>query len=211
MATAAPDPTTRTPTLSEVLPSGIPPERILMHPTPGTATADDLTAIHQREGRLCELINGSLVEKTMGSHESILASRLIYLLLSFIDPRNLGEVLAPDGMIWTGREQVRLPDLAYYSYANLPGGVMPDQAILSVIPELVVEIISKGNTKKEMRTKLREYFDAGVQIVWYAEPKKRLVSVYEAVDRVTILDHTGTLTGGAVLPGLAIPVAAWLR
>ena len=62
-----------------------------------------------------------------------------------------------------------------------------------------------------MDRKLRHYFDAGVDLVWYADPKQRVVSVYEAVSRVRKLDHSATLDGGVVLPGLAIRVGEWLR
>jgi hypothetical protein len=47
--------------------------RILLSPTPGTATVDDVIAIHDRENRLCELVDGVLVEKTMGLRESVFA------------------------------------------------------------------------------------------------------------------------------------------
>jgi hypothetical protein len=41
----------------------IPPERIRMHPWPGTATENDVLAAHARDKRLCELVDGVLVEK----------------------------------------------------------------------------------------------------------------------------------------------------
>jgi tRNA A37 methylthiotransferase MiaB len=41
----------------------IPPERIRMRPLPGTATEDDVLAVHASEKRLCELVDGVLVEK----------------------------------------------------------------------------------------------------------------------------------------------------
>jgi hypothetical protein len=50
----------------------IPPERIRMHPLPGTATERDvLDALEAPQKRLCELVDGVLVEKTMGAMESI--------------------------------------------------------------------------------------------------------------------------------------------
>ena len=58
MAIAPPVSPTRTPTLGDVLPDGIPTHRVLLHPTPGTATVADVEAIHRREDRLCELIDG---------------------------------------------------------------------------------------------------------------------------------------------------------
>ncbi len=45
---------------------GIPPERVLMKPCPGTATENDILEMDDRGGPLCELIDGTLVEKTRG-------------------------------------------------------------------------------------------------------------------------------------------------
>ena len=97
MATAAEPATDRTPTLADVLPFDVPLDRVLFRPTPGTATVADLLAIHQREDRLCELIDGILMEKSVGLHESDLAAKMIYWLYTFIMPRNLGLVLAATG------------------------------------------------------------------------------------------------------------------
>jgi hypothetical protein len=59
---------------------GIAPERVRLHPAPGTATEDDVLSVHDREGRLCELVDGVLVEKAMGFRESLLAATLIIIL-----------------------------------------------------------------------------------------------------------------------------------
>src|SRR2546423_4662519 len=78
----------------------IPPERIRLRPPPGAATeADVLEALEAPRKRLCELIDGVLVEKPMGYTESVLATYLIVLLDAFIRPRNLGLVTAPDGTV----------------------------------------------------------------------------------------------------------------
>ena len=211
MATATQPAIARTPTLADILPFDVPLDRILFRPTPGTATVADLLAIHDREDRLCELVDGTLVEKTMGVKESNLAALLIYLLYSFIFPRKLGMVLGADGMIQLRADQVRIPDVAFFRSEQLINGNLPEEAISSVIPDLAVEILSPSNTKNEMDRKLREYFAAGVRLVWYADHRKRLVWVYEAVDQVTILDQTGTLDGGTVLPGFTLRVADWLK
>jgi len=59
---------------------GIAPDRVRFRPPPGTATEEDVLAIHAREGRLYELIDGVLVEKAVGLRESYLASVLITIL-----------------------------------------------------------------------------------------------------------------------------------
>jgi hypothetical protein len=50
---------------------GIAPYRVRFRPVPGTATEEDVQALrHSAERRLCELVDGVLVEKTMGFRES---------------------------------------------------------------------------------------------------------------------------------------------
>ena len=211
MATATAPTAPRTLTMADVLIDDLPPARILLNPTPGTATAADVVAIHDREDRLCELVDGILVEKTKGAKESILAMMLGHHLLAFVLPRQLGIVLGADGMIRFAPDRVRLPDVSLYLRDRLPDGKLPDEAISSLIPDLAVEILSPSNTVKEMDRKLRDYFAAGVRLVWYADPRKRTVLVYEGVDRVARLDATGILDGGVVLPGFALCVGDWLE
>ncbi|HEV3167670.1 MAG TPA: hypothetical protein VGZ22_26940 [Isosphaeraceae bacterium] len=59
---------------------GIPARRVWLRPAPGTATEADVIAIEERENRLCELVDGVLVEKDMGFLESFLALELGRLL-----------------------------------------------------------------------------------------------------------------------------------
>ena len=65
----------------------IPPERVRLHPTPGTATEKDVIKILDRENRPCELVEGTLVEKPMGYEESAIAVTVIILLGTFVRPR----------------------------------------------------------------------------------------------------------------------------
>jgi len=52
---------------------GVSPKRVHLVPTPGTATEKDVIQAEARTGRICELIDGVLVEKTMGAYESAVA------------------------------------------------------------------------------------------------------------------------------------------
>ena len=58
--------------------------------------------------------------------------------------------------------------------------------------------------EKEMEDKLRDYFDAGVQLVWYVTPSSREVKVHTAPDNLTLLNEKQTLDGGDVLPGFQL-------
>ena len=185
----------------------IPARRVRLVPTPGTATEKDVIAVEERENRLCELVEGTLVEKVMGFDESELAVSIIYFLSAFVRPRRLGIVTGPDGTIRLMPGLVRMPDVAFFSRARFPGGKRPKGPIPDLAPDLAIEMLSKGNTKKEMRRKLREYFEAGVLLVWYVHPKTRTVQVFTAADNGVTLHEGHTLDGGAVLPGFRLPLS----
>ena len=186
----------------------IPPERIRLQPPPGTATeADVLAALEAPRKRLCELIDGVLVEKPMGYTESVLASLLIELLNAFVRSRNLGLVTAPDGTIrlWAGR--VRIPDVAFFSWDRLPGRRLPDEPIPTLSPDLAVEVLSRSNTPAEMRLKRQDYFTANVRLVWEIDPEARTITVYTTIDLpAAVLTAGDTLDGGAMLPGFTLPL-----
>jgi Uma2 family endonuclease len=189
----------------------IPASRVRLYPYPGTATEKDVIEIEARENRLYELVEGVLVEKAMGYRESLLAALLIHFLTEFALRHDLGIVAGADGTIQLAFKLVRIPDVAFVSWARLPNGEIPAEPIPALAPDLAIEVLSEGNTKREMERKLREYFAAGVRLVWYVEPKARAVRVYTAPDQETRLDESQTLDGGAVLPGFALPLGPFFE
>jgi Uma2 family endonuclease len=182
------------------------PARVRFHPHPGTATEQDVLEVQAREGHLCELVAGVLVEKGMGFRESYLAGVLIEVLRSFVRPRNLGLVTGDAGMMRLTFGLVRIPDVAFISWDRLPGGCVPQEAIPSIAPDLAIEVLSESNTVGEMTRKRGEYFAAGVLLVWQIYPVARTVAVYTAPEQCTVLDAEDILDGGAVLPGFTLPL-----
>ncbi|MGQ0635614.1 MAG: Uma2 family endonuclease [Planctomycetaceae bacterium] len=184
----------------------IPLWRIRHDPLPGTATVRDVVRIHDHENRLCELIDGILVEKVMGFEESTLSAHLIILLGTFVQARNLGIVAGEGGMLTLARGLVRIPDVSYVSRKRLPGGKVPRVPVPKLAPNLAVEILSPSNTAREMQQKLHDYFDAGVELVWYVDPRARTVRVFASPDDSVVLRESDTLTGAKVLPGFKVKV-----
>ena len=101
---------------------------------------------------------------------------------------------------------VRIPDISFISWDRLPQRRVPRQPIPDLVPDLAVEVLSEGNTPREMEQKLQEYFTAGVRLVWYVDPVLQEVHVYTAPDQREVLTADHTLHGGAVLPGFALLV-----
>ena len=113
----------------------------------------------------------------MGFEESRLAGRTLHLVNSYLDENDLGVCVGADGMMRLAPGLVRIPDLSFINWDRLPGRESPTEPIPDLAPDLAVEVLSDGNTKAEMARKVREYFEAGVSLVWLIDPKKRTARV----------------------------------
>jgi len=184
---------------------GIPLSRILAQPAPGLATEEDLLRENARKRRLCELVDGILVEKAMGLRESLLAGVILAMLREFVVPRNLGLVTGADGAVRLFPGLVRIPDVAFLSWSRVPEGRVPKEPIPQLAPDVAVEVLSRSNTKAEMHRKRKEYFEAGVEVVWQVDPEERNVSVYEkGQDQPRVYDRTQTIECRDFLTGFRL-------
>jgi hypothetical protein len=76
-------------------------------------------------------------------------------------------------------------------------------------PDLAVEVLSETNVEQEMQAKLVCYFQAGVCAVWYVDPATRGATMYTSPDDAVVVEPTGELAGGDVLPGFRLSLR-WL-
>ena len=99
---------------------GISPERVRLKPWPGTATVEDVVRIDDHEDRLCELVDGVLVEKITGFTESRIATILSTALETYATAHNLGLVVGEAGMFRLPDNLVRIPDVAFARWEQFP-------------------------------------------------------------------------------------------
>lgn len=191
----------------------VPLSRVIFDPWPGTATEADLLRLVERDKRLCELIDDTLVEKPTEPTKAYLALRVGSKLTAWADARDAGVVSGTNStlrMRSTGR--IRLPDVCFFAKERLPGGALPVEAVPTLAPDLAVEVLSASNTPAEIAQKLREYFASGTRLAWVADPPTRTVAVYAAPgEPAAVLGVGATLDGDDVLPGFALPVADVFR
>ena len=188
---------------------GVAPNRVRLRPWPGTATEADVIAIEASENRLFELIDGVLVEKSMGYSESRFAILLGHHIETYLEANDLGVLAGAGGMLRITFRRVRIPDVSFISWARIPDPKVLDQPVPDLVPDLAVEILSPGNTRHEMALKLRDYFAAGVRLVWYVDPPARTARAFTSPETWTDLGPDDALDGGDVLPGFHLGMRQW--
>jgi len=159
-----------------------------------------------------EILNGEVVElPPMSFHANKVASRLLGLMWSHANANNLGEAVSEVLFrlpLERDRHRNRRPDVAFVSFQRWARGKPEsyrDNA-WDVVPDLAVEVVSPNDFADELMEKTREYFEAGVRIVWHVYPRQRLVQVYDALTSVRVVGVGGGLDGAPVLPGLTVPL-----
>lgn len=185
----------------------VPLSRIRRYPYPGTATVKDVERIQAEEKRYFELVDGVLVEKAMGYKESLLASVFIEYFRLYSRSHGRGLVAGESGLVQLIPKLVRGPDASFIFRANVDGGKVPSAPVPLLVPDVVVEVMSISNTRREMQRKLGEYLSAGVRLIWYVYPEERAIDVYagsQTAHRLTVVD---TLDGSDVLPGFTLKLA----
>jgi Uma2 family endonuclease len=102
-----------------------------------------------------------------------------------------------------GQDWCPVPDLTYISMERLPADV--GNEMCPVPPELVIEIMSEGQTFREFVAKASDYLNAGVLRVWVIDPLHRTLTVFFA-DRPPETYRGDRLITDELFPDLAVTV-----
>lgn len=157
--------------------------------------------LHMPENRGAELVDGVIVEKHMGNESSWLGSEILILIGLFVRTGRLGRVFGPDNgvRIWPGRpNHVLKPDVTFVRSRRTPV-----KGWQTVVPDLVVEVVSPSDEAEELERKLADYREAGVALIWVVYPGTQSAHVLTPGQRIEI-PRTGSLDGGEVLPGFSL-------
>jgi Uma2 family endonuclease len=184
---------------------GIDPSRVKLHPSPGLATKRDL--INYYGPGQYELVDHVLVAKALCPFRGYLAAAFVVHLGDVVEREEAGFMCGPGGWVEVAPGVIRNPDVSFFSWERFPERRIQMVQISSESPDLAVEILGRGNTRKEMAIKLKEYFRSGVALVWVVNPETHTAESYTSPEDKTAIAANGTLDGGNVLPGFQLPLA----
>ncbi len=140
-------------------------------------TLQEYLAIPQ-DDNYCELVDGQAIPKMSPKRfHSRVTVALCLLFNEWIEDR--GEI----GIEWAvilkrkGQDWVPIPDLLYISYDRLSLERFEDEAC-PIAPELVIEIISPGQSFGDLSEKATDYLQAGVDRVWLIDSHSKSVTIF---------------------------------
>jgi len=179
-----------------------------MSTTVQLVTADELFFM-PKDGSRYELVKGELRQMSpSGSEHGFVIVNITLLLAQHVKPNGLGVCFGAETgfKIASDPDTVRAPDLAFVSRERIPETGITKK-FWQGAPDLAVEVMSPGDTVKEVREKVEDWLAAGTKAVWVLNPKRRSVTVYRSTSDVTRLAEGDELEGGEVVPGFRCKVS----
>ncbi|MBA3243003.1 MAG: Uma2 family endonuclease [Acidobacteria bacterium] len=171
-------------------------------------TAEELRKLPQ-DGFRYELVEGELKQMSLsGTEHGAVIFNLSILLGQHLKANNLGQGFGAETgfKIASNPDTVRAPDIAFVRRERIPPTGIPKN-FWENAPDLVVEVVSPGDTFEEVEEKVAQWLGAGTSAVWVVNPKRRSVSVYRSMTDVTRLSEADELEGREVVPGFRCQVS----
>ncbi|MGV3723633.1 MAG: Uma2 family endonuclease [Actinomycetota bacterium] len=109
-------------------------------------------------------------------------------------------------VLWRNPDRVVGADVVFIANSSLPIRRSPE-GYLETIPDLVVKVVSKIDTRPYVARKVEDYLEAGVRVVWVADPDDETVTVHGAGAAPRVLRGDDTLTVEKLIPGFRLRVA----
>jgi Uma2 family endonuclease len=160
-----------------------------------------------------ELIRGVLREATPtgGSHGWI-GLRFGGRLGVFVDQHDLGLTYGAETgfVIEVDPDTVLAPDVAFVRSDLLPPEE-EDEKFVPVAPDLVFEVISPSNRRREVEEKVSLYLEAGVRMVILVYPRRRTVDVIRSDHDRQSLTEGDEFDGQEVVPGFRSAISDLFR
>ena len=177
-------------------------------------TYDDFV-LFPDDGKRHELIDGEhYVTPSPNTRHQRISGNLHLLIGTWLEGHPIGRVFyAPYDVVFSAFDVVE-PDLLYLSNERAAQVLTPLHA--RGVPELVIEIASKGTRKRDDTIKRRLYERAGVSEYWIVDPMSDAIRIYRRDgDRfgrpMELSREAGDVLTTPLLPSLDLPLARVFR
>jgi Uma2 family endonuclease len=108
-------------------------------------------------------------------------------------------------------EAIRSPDAAWVSQSRWEA-LTPEQRKKRVplCPDFVVELKSSTDDVEDLRLKMAEYIENGLQLGWLIDPDEKMVEVYRSGCAIEVLTKPVELSADEIMPGFVLDLTGIL-
>ena len=164
-----------------------------------------LTGDHRRYA----LVRGELLRMTPAgfAHGAVVAN-LTAPLAQHVKAHRRGIVCGAETgfVLRRNPDTVLAPDVAFVRRERIPASGEPT-TFWDGAPDLAVEVVSPGDTRREVAEKVAAWLSAGTRAVWVVSCRDTSITIHEPGRTPRRLTEKNTLDGAPLLPGFRLPVA----
>jgi len=147
--------------------------------------------------------NGKLEATEKMKKEEVYIVQYLQATFSKTNYFAVGGILMPEvRCFFPAIDKERIPDLSYFSAEQIKA-MRKGQ---DVVPEFVIEIISKNDTINLLETKLNEYLSVGVRCIWLIFPELKKVRVITNPKNMINYTDDEVFTASPVMPEFELSV-----
>jgi Uma2 family endonuclease len=176
-------------------------------PNPQTVTYEEWLRMPEVTDFIEEVVDGEiLIMPPNKLQHALIAQRIYKALDAQLDAREVLVLATVFGLVIRKAPLTsRVPDVAVF----LKSMMVEQDGYVHSAPQLVVEVLSPGNTRRERERKLADYASLGVAEMWVVSPEARTVEVLYLESG--FLRSAQALTQGVLepkhFPGVQIQIA----
>jgi Uma2 family endonuclease len=176
-------------------------------PNPQTVTYEEWLRMPEVTDFIEEVVDGEILIMPPNKwNHALIVANLHDALSGQLDRREFYVVDSSFGLVIRKAPLTsRVPDLAVFRKSE----IVEQDGYIHSAPQLVVEVLSPGNTRRERERKLADYASLGVPEMWVVSPEARTVEVLYLENG--FLRSAQALTQGVLepkhFPGVQIQIA----
>jgi len=169
-------------------------------PQVGLMTVDefyDCCSLPENTDRRFELVRGKMIEVPPPNKiHGVVCTNISFALGLYIRQRFEGYITSNDSGTLLERypDTVRGPDIAYFNDADSFAELHPKYG--ENPPILAVELLSPSDRANRVLSKVEDYINNGVQMVWLVDPDERTVRVFRPGLPSVTLSESQEIVGG---------------
>ncbi len=110
--------------------------------------------------------------------------------------------LIPETDVYINESRKRIPDLAYFSAEQ----IKETRKSIKVVPSFVIELLSDSEGYADVEEKIEDYFRAGVQVVWYINPKTEKIHLYNSAKTMQLCAGDDLCSAAPAIPDFQLVV-----